>query len=176
LGIFPRSKKKSEEDQSHCDNPTEHIPASHPSPAAEHVVEKQVASPSASSAHPPASKTTTRAPEDPACENEEDVGGLRRRLERANDRLAKAAEKLKNTIPEKMHGNATFEFKASADINALADSIGSVLVSMMDVEKVEKSRQAHVQDMVKEWAKKTLPFLGRGLNIAKVPSHPRITV
>jgi len=114
-----------------------------------------------------------RVPEDPACE---DVGGIRTRLDRANDRLDKAAEKLKNTIPEKMHANATFEFKASADINALADNIGSVLVTMMDVEKVEKSRQAHVQDMVKEWAKKTLPFVGRGLNIAKVPFYSSVLV
>lgn len=92
----------------------------------------------------------------------------RKPLARAKNRLNTAANNLKKKIPADILGSTNFEIKASADITSVAESIGSALVTMMDLRSIEKSRQSHFQGLVTEWAKKTIPFLETGLTAANV--------
>jgi hypothetical protein len=89
----------------------------------------------------------------------------------ARDRLNKAAEQLKEKIPNDIQGSTSLEVKGSADVNSLADNIGSAMVMMMDSRKVEQSKQSRVQALVIDWAKKTIPFVQQGLTIANVKTH-----
>jgi hypothetical protein len=87
----------------------------------------------------------------------------------ANLVLETAAENLKGKIPAEILGITSFDIKPSADISSLAQNLGTTLVTLMDKRNVEKSKQTHVQEMVTEWAKKTIPFVETGLAIANVP-------
>jgi hypothetical protein len=86
----------------------------------------------------------------------------------AKEALNKAGKKLAEKIPQDSRGDMNFEIKASADIDTLAGNIGSVLVTMMGDRKVDKSKQTHIQELVTEWAKKTIPFVETGLTVANV--------
>jgi hypothetical protein len=86
----------------------------------------------------------------------------------AKEVLNKSGKVLGDKIPQDARGDMNFEIKASADIDTLADNIGSVLVRMMGDRQVEQSKQTHVQGLVKEWAKKTIPFVETGLTVANV--------
>jgi hypothetical protein len=90
----------------------------------------------------------------------------------ANLVLDTAAEKLKKKIPTETWGITSFDIKPSADITSLAENIGTTLVTLMDKRNVEKSKQTRVQGMVREWAKKTIPFVETGLTIANVCTIP----
>jgi hypothetical protein len=89
----------------------------------------------------------------------------------AKDRLNKAREELKKKIPADIIETCTnFEIRASVDLNCLAHNIGSALVMMMQKQKIrELKHTSHALDLVKEWAKKTIPFVETGLNLASVP-------
>jgi hypothetical protein len=93
--------------------------------------------------------------------------GLPANVALAKDVLNKAGKKLAETIPQDARGDMNFEIKASADIDTLADNISSVLASMI-ADRIEKSKQTHVQELVTEWAKKTIPFVETGLTVANV--------
>jgi hypothetical protein len=97
--------------------------------------------------------------------------GLPANIALAKDVLNKAGKKLSDKIPEDVRRDMNFEIKASADIDTLADNIGSVLVTMMADRQVEQSKQTHVQGLVTEWAKKTIPFVETGLTVANVYAH-----
>lgn len=86
----------------------------------------------------------------------------------AKEVLNKAGKELGDKIPQDARGDMNFEIKASADIDTLADNIGSVLVTMMGDRQVEQSKQTYIQGLVKEWAKKTIPFVETGLTVANV--------
>jgi hypothetical protein len=103
--------------------------------------------------------------------NEDEEGKLPPTIALANARLDEAGEKLKQKIPEDILASSTFKIKASADINSLADNIGAALVTMMDQRKIEKAKQSKVKTMITEWAKKTLPFVEKGLTLADVQSY-----
>jgi hypothetical protein len=116
------------------------------------------------------------APDAPELEEAVNSGGAEEELvlpaniALAKDVLNKAGKKLADKIPQDARREMKFEIKASADINTLADNIGSVLVTMMADRQVEKSKQTHVQGLVTEWAKKTIPFVETGLTVANVLS------
>ena len=110
-----------------------------------------------------------------AISEDEEGGKLPTTIATANDRLDKAAEKFKTKMTKEILGSTNFEIKASADISSLAENIGVTLVTMMDKRKVEKSKQTHVQSMVTEWVKKTIPFVETGLTVANVCWDFRVT-
>jgi len=82
--------------------------------------------------------------------------------------LKKAGEELEKQLPLDIRASTKFEVKASADINALAESIGSTLEVMMDRSNVEKSKQKPAVRLLTEWAKKALPFVETGITVANV--------
>lgn len=100
--------------------------------------------------------------------NDDEEGKLPTSIAIANARLNEAGENLKQKIPEDILASSTFEIKPSADINSLANNIGSALVTMMDQRNIEKAKQSKVKTMITEWAKKTIPFVEKGLTIADV--------
>jgi hypothetical protein len=89
----------------------------------------------------------------------------------AQDRLDKAGENLKKKLPADLLASVHFEVKASADINSLADDLGSALVAMLEQANVKKTEQSHARTLVTEWAKKTIPFVETGLTVANVLSR-----
>jgi len=86
----------------------------------------------------------------------------------AKERLNEAGKKLRTKIPPNVLESAAFEIKGTADINVLADNVGSALVKMMEERSVSKSRQSRARVFVAEWAKKTVPFVEKGFTIANV--------
>jgi len=86
----------------------------------------------------------------------------------AQERLNKAGEKLEKKLPADLLASSDFKIKASADVNSLADNIGSALVTFMEQRDVEKSEQSHARNLITEWVKKTIPFIETGLTIANV--------
>jgi hypothetical protein len=89
----------------------------------------------------------------------------------AVNKLNEAVEKLKQKIPQDILTSSTFEIKPSADINSLANNIGSALVTMMEQRNIEKAKQSNVKMMITEWAKKAIPFVEKGLTIANVQPY-----
>jgi len=86
----------------------------------------------------------------------------------AQDRLNKAGEKLKKKLPADLLASGDFEIKVSADVNSVADNIGSTLDTFMEQRDVEKSEQSHAREFITEWAKKTIPYIETGTTIANV--------
>jgi len=86
----------------------------------------------------------------------------------AQDRLNKAGEKLKKKLPADLLASGDFQIKVSADVNSVADNIGSTLHIFMEQRDVEKSEQSHARDFITEWAKKTIPYIETGTTIANV--------
>jgi hypothetical protein len=111
----------------------------------------------------------------PAAQDHEDAITKEEKLPRtvavANTYLNEAVEKLKQKIPQDILASSTFEIKPSADINSLANNIGSALVTMMEQRNIEKAKQSNVKMMITEWAKKTIPFVEKGLTIANVQPY-----
>jgi len=86
----------------------------------------------------------------------------------AQDRLNKAGEKLKKKLPADLLASGDFQIKVSADVNSVADNIGSTLDIFMEQRDVEKSEQSHAREFITEWAKKTIPYIETGTTIANV--------
>jgi hypothetical protein len=86
----------------------------------------------------------------------------------AQKRLNEAAAKLEKNISAELLASRNFEIKGSADVNSLANNIGSALVMIMEQRDVEKPKQSHARDLVTEWAKKTIPFIETGLTVTNV--------
>ena len=97
-----------------------------------------------------------------------DLEKLPKNVAIAHDRLNKAGEKLKKTLPADLLAIGDFEIKMSADVNSVADNIGSTLDTFMEQRHVEESEQSHARELITEWAKKTIPFIETGVSIAKV--------
>jgi hypothetical protein len=83
----------------------------------------------------------------------------------------KAAEELKKLIPADIAQSEDLEIKTikgCADINSLADRVGSAVVKVMEHRRMEIEKQPAVQKLLKSWVKNVLPFVHQGLSIAKV--------
>jgi hypothetical protein len=96
----------------------------------------------------------------------------------AEKRLKKAAEELQKLIPADIAQSEDLEIKTikgCADINSLADRVGSAVVKVMEHRRMEIEKQPAVQKLLKSWVKNVLPFVHQGLSIAKVfPKCPFI--
>jgi hypothetical protein len=89
----------------------------------------------------------------------------------AEKRLKKAAEELQKLIPADIAQSEDLEIKTikgCADINSLADKVGSAVVKVMEHRSMEIAKQPAVQKLLKSWVKNVLPFVHQGLSIAKV--------
>ena len=93
------------------------------------------------------------------------------RLGAAKKKLEEAARKLEGLLPldlmssqrEKMES-----IKGSADINALAESLGSIIEVLMRDRDIEEAPSG--LSLIKIWVKKALPFIEHGLDVATVSS------
>lgn len=94
------------------------------------------------------------------------------RLGAAKKKSEEAAKKLEGLLPpdlmtsqrEKMES-----IKGSVDINALAESLGSIIEVLMRDRDIEEAPSAGLS-MIKIWVKKALPFIEHGLDVATVSS------
>jgi hypothetical protein len=89
----------------------------------------------------------------------------------AEKRLKKAAKELQKLIPADIAQSEDLEIKTikgCADINSLADKVGSAVVKVMEHRSMEIEKQPAVQKLLKSWVKNVLPFVHQGLSIAKV--------
>jgi len=85
--------------------------------------------------------------------------------------LREAAKKLKDRIEKSGIDSAQFgldPIHGSYDINSLAGSLELALDKLMEKTKVPDSTQNVAKAFAKEWAKKSLPFLEKGLAAAEV--------
>ena len=86
--------------------------------------------------------------------------------------LNQSAEKLKEKIQRYGMGISEFNFEpipGSYDMNSLAHNLEVCLGSIMDKANVAVSNQNVVKTFAKEWAKKSIPFIEKGLQSAEVP-------
>jgi hypothetical protein len=85
--------------------------------------------------------------------------------------LREAAEKLRQRIEKSGMDSKQFEFdpiRGSYDINSLANSLELALDKLMVKTKVPDSNQNVAKAFTKEWVKKSIPFLEKGLAAAEV--------
>jgi hypothetical protein len=93
------------------------------------------------------------------------------RLGTAEKKLKESAEKLEGLLPLDLLSSQKREMESttgSADINALADSLGSIIEVLMRERDIEEAPSG--LSVIKVWAKKALPFVEKGLDIATVSS------
>jgi hypothetical protein len=103
-------------------------------------------------------------------EKKEEENELPTNVAQAIDKLNKSAEKLKDSLPKTMiQESATFKVDGGADINALADNVGSTLVALMSAQDSKSKQKA--QSLLVEWAKKAIPFIQPGLSVASVSPY-----
>jgi hypothetical protein len=91
------------------------------------------------------------------------------RLGSAEKKLKESAKKLEELLPLDLLTSQKKEMeyiKGSADINALAESLGSVIKDLMGERDVEETSSG--LSVIKVWVKKALPFIEKGLDIATV--------
>jgi len=85
--------------------------------------------------------------------------------------LREAAKKLKERIEKSGIDSTQFgldPIHGSYDINSLAGSLELALDKLMEKTKVPDATQNVAKAFTKEWAKKSLPFLEKGLSTAQV--------
>ena len=85
--------------------------------------------------------------------------------------LREAAKKLKERIEKSGIDSTQFgldPIHGSYDINSLARSLELALDKLMEKTKVPDATQNVAKAFTKEWAKKSLPFLEKGLSTAQV--------
>jgi hypothetical protein len=85
--------------------------------------------------------------------------------------LREAAENLKKELQKSGMDSSGFEFElihGSYDMNTLAYNLERCLGAIMDNSNVSLSNQNAVKTFVKEWAKKSIPFIEKGLTAAEV--------
>jgi hypothetical protein len=85
--------------------------------------------------------------------------------------LSEAAESLKAKIKKCGMDASEFEFtpiRGSYDMNSIAHSLELCLGAIMDKADVPLSNQNAVKVFAKEWGKKSIPFIEKGLDFAGV--------
>jgi hypothetical protein len=93
------------------------------------------------------------------------------RLGMADKKLKEAAKTLEKLLPPDLLSSLRREMEStrgSADINALAESLGSIIEVLMRERDIEEAPSG--LSVIKVWAKKALPFLEKGLDVATVSS------
>jgi hypothetical protein len=91
----------------------------------------------------------------------------------AEKALSEAAESLKTKIQKCGMDASEFELKpirGSYDMNSIAHSVELCLGAIMDKADVPVSNQNVVKTFAKEWGKKSIPFIEKGLDVAEVLS------
>jgi hypothetical protein len=89
-------------------------------------------------------------------------------VEHAEKRLDAAAKKLKKKLPPELLGGKEFNtLQASADINSVAQQIAGVVGRMMAAQDAKTPSSPAVKTIT-AWVKKVLPFIKKGLHVAKV--------
>lgn len=92
----------------------------------------------------------------------------RTKLQTAQSKLETAAEKLKRLLPEEFSGQDELKMEGFADLNAVAQRLGSIVETLMYDRDVEETRKPVVLNLIKSWVKKALPFIEQGLTAATV--------
>jgi hypothetical protein len=83
--------------------------------------------------------------------------------------LNEAAEKLEKAFPEDVQRKFQINpIHGSADISSLSQSIQDVLGQIMDKDQIEEKEQTLVKAVTNTWVKKAIPFVQKGLSVAKV--------
>lgn len=93
------------------------------------------------------------------------------RLGAAEKKLEEAAKKLEGLLPPDLMSSQREKMesiKGSVDINALAESLGSIIEVLMHDRDIEEAPSG--LSMIKIWVKKALPFIEHGLDVATVSS------
>jgi hypothetical protein len=91
----------------------------------------------------------------------------------AEKALSEAAESLKTKIQNCGMEASEFELKpirGSYDMNSISHSLDLCLGAIMDKADVPVSNQNVVKTFAKEWGKKSIPFIEKGLDVAEVLS------
>ena len=95
-------------------------------------------------------------------ESHEDETETSRSLTDAERRLKDAAEKLDKMIPDDMRISVV---ENCADVNSLADNIGSAITTLMWQRNIDKSNEHVLKSLTKRWVKKVFPFVQEGLRV-----------
>jgi hypothetical protein len=79
--------------------------------------------------------------------------------------LSEAAAKLDKAIPADMKISVVLN---CADVNSLADNVGSAISTLMQQKNIDKSNEHVLKSLTKCWIKKVFPFIQQGLKAASV--------
>jgi hypothetical protein len=88
------------------------------------------------------------------------------KLETALSKLNEAAAKLRRMLPEDNQPQME-SIQACADLSTLAESLASVMETIMDERNIEESSKP-AKTPIQSWVKKALPFIEQGLSAATV--------
>jgi hypothetical protein len=169
--LFSRWRKSQDHDS---DSESARDTTRAPSPQATDQQGPSVAGPSGATTGTPAAsplpadpsgpEPSEPTPADASQKEQKEEENLAPNLTLARTRLTGAQEKLKKKLP------LDFQVETEADIASLKTNIGSALAKVTTDRNAAKSEQQHeqVERLVKEWTKKTLPFVEMGLQLANV--------
>jgi hypothetical protein len=93
----------------------------------------------------------------------------RTKLDTAVHELNTAAAKLGRMLPENFKRDGEIgSIRGYADLHTLAESLASVMETMMDERSIEELKKPAATTLIKSWIKKALPFIEQGLTAATV--------
>jgi hypothetical protein len=171
--LFSRWRKTQGHDGASSESP---MPAGDTRVASPRATDQQgpsVAGPSGATTGHPAANPHPADPSEPrpahaSQKEQKEDENLPPNITLAKARLNDAQEKLKKRLSQDFH------VETDADIESLTANIGSALAKVTTERNPAKSEQQHAQvdRLVKEWTKKTLPFVEIGLQLANVTFQP----